>query len=184
MKITLGSYQIKMSKSYLAEHLKSNGKYTIYIKKDFQVNQNFKILMCIIQSRHSNAKKYYLFIKYNMMYDSETTLNNQEKEKEACDNLQWACSCFSGLRTAGCCVHVATVVIFLSYYRFLEEPPSAPGKTLDNFLIDIDVSDDAENETENDSVSKEGSDSISSSEDETENQETIQTRSQRYKHRR
>ena len=28
MKITLGSYQIKMSKSYLAEHLKQNGKIT------------------------------------------------------------------------------------------------------------------------------------------------------------
>ena len=33
------------------------------------------------------------------------------------------------------------IVIFLSYYRFLENPPKAPGKTLDNFLIDIDVSD-------------------------------------------
>ncbi len=118
MKITLGSYQIKMSKSYLAEHLKQNGKYTIYIKKDFQINQHFKTLMCIIQSRHSNAKKYYLFIKYKIMTDEDKRKNVEALEKDACENLQWACSCFSGLRTVGCCVHIATVVIFLSYYRF------------------------------------------------------------------
>ena len=177
MKITLGSYQIKMSKSYLAEHLKQNGKYTIYIKKDFQINQHFKTLMCIIQSRHSNAKKYYLFIKYKIMTDEDKRKNVEALEKDACENLQWACSCFSGLRTVGCCVHVATVVIFLSYYRFLDNPPNVPGKTLENFLINIDESD-----TSSRSVSEEESDSVI--EEEIENQNSIQTRTQRYKHRR
>jgi hypothetical protein len=87
MRITLGSYQIKMSKSYLAEHLKQKGKYTVYIKKDFQINQHFKTLMCIIQSRHSNAKKYYLFIKYKIMTDEDKRKNVEALENDACENL-------------------------------------------------------------------------------------------------
>ena len=73
--------------------------------------------MYIIQSRHSNAKKYYLFIKYKIMTDGDKRENIEALENDACENLQWACSCFSGLRTVGCCVNVATVVIFLSYYH-------------------------------------------------------------------
>ena len=46
------------------------------------------------------------------------------------------------MRTVGCCVHIATIIIFLSHYRHLENIPNAPGHTLnENFLIDIDLSD-------------------------------------------
>ena len=133
--------------------------------------------MYIIQSRHSNAKKYYLFIKYKIMTDEDKRKNVESLEKDASENLQWACSCFSGLRTVGCCVHIATVVIFLSYYRFLDNPPNVPGKSLENFLINIDESD-----TSSRSVSEGESDSVT--EEEIENQNSIQTRTQRYRHRR
>ena len=136
--ITFGSYQIKMSKSYLAEHFKADGKYALYIKKDFKIEDNIKTIMCIIQSRHSNAAKYFTFIRYIAISEQSKSINSIE----ACENLDWACSCFSGLRTVGCCVHIATIIIFLSHYRHLKNLPNAPGYTLnENFLIDIDLSD-------------------------------------------
>jgi hypothetical protein len=49
------------------------------------------------------------------------------------------------------------------YFRFLDNPPNVPGKTLENFLINIDESDSSSrsvSEGESDSVTEEEIDKI------------------------
>ncbi|XP_065675501.1 uncharacterized protein LOC136091722 [Hydra vulgaris] len=119
--ITFGSYQIKQSYSYLAEHLNKNGIYIILIDKNIQQVQNYKLISAEIQSRHSNATKYRLYIKYLPNIDSPESV------------LSWACGCFSGLRTCGCCSHIASIILYLCCGKYLEKLPN-PGSRLMFFL--------------------------------------------------
>lgn len=48
--------------------------------------------------------------------------------------LSWACSCFSGLRTVGSCVHVATVIFYLSYAKYQKELSKCPGFSLNRIV--------------------------------------------------
>ncbi len=94
-KVTCGPYQIKKARDYVREHLDANG--------DFQF-QACKIkpglLRCQVQSRHHNSTKYNVAVKYN-----KTTV------------VEYCCKCTAGLRTVGCCSHVATFVWYLGYAR-------------------------------------------------------------------
>jgi hypothetical protein len=54
--ITFGNYQLEQSISYLAEHFKTNGKYSIYLNKEIINNVSSNILKAKIQSRHISAK--------------------------------------------------------------------------------------------------------------------------------
>ena len=94
--LTLGIYQLKQSKSYAIEHLNQNGEYYVKIS-----NQEPHLLRARIQSRHSQSKKYDLWIKYSV--------NNVEG---------WYCSCIGGARVVGCCSHVSSIIWYLSYARF------------------------------------------------------------------
>ncbi|RMZ97971.1 E3 ubiquitin-ligase RNF213-like, partial [Brachionus plicatilis] len=64
--ITFGSYQLKQSLGYLAEHLDKNGKLIIKINKQTSLNfkPDTKVLMGRIQSRHSGAITYKVFVSY------------------------------------------------------------------------------------------------------------------------
>ena len=94
--LTLGIYQLKQSKSYAIEHLNQNGEYYVQIS-----NQEPHLLRARIQSRHSQSKKYDLWIKYSV--------NKVEG---------WYCSCIKGARVVGCCSHVSSIIWYLSYARF------------------------------------------------------------------
>ena len=94
--ITLGSYQLKQAKSYLAEHL-NNGKIMIRMCKQCLEFENSKILFSIIQCRHSKATKYRVYCKYNPSIASADSIE------------WWYCTCKSGERLVGCCTHVATI---------------------------------------------------------------------------
>lgn len=123
-KITLGSYQLKQSFSYLSEHLNTNnGKYLIKLRHEEEINTDYKLISALIQSRHSNKTKYKLFIKY---------LPNKNDYK-AIDS--WVCSCKVGLRTVGCCSHIASVIYYMSYAKYSTNPIPNPGKRLNSFLI-------------------------------------------------
>ena len=51
MNLTLGTYQLKQSKSYAIEHLDPNGEYHVKV-----ANQEKYLLRARIQSRQSNPK--------------------------------------------------------------------------------------------------------------------------------
>lgn len=102
-----GSYQLKVAASYLAEIFR-NGQFLIeYCKTDNRIIK-FKI-----NSRHISGKVYHTFVKYSL-----------DKEKPI---TGYYCKCPNGARTIGCCVHVATVIFYLSYARYQSKIPSPAG---------------------------------------------------------
>lgn len=54
-----------------------------------------------MKSRHAKAKEYQVWIKYDEIQVSG-----------------WYCLCKTGARTIGCCAHIASVIWYLSFYRF------------------------------------------------------------------
>lgn len=51
--------------------------------------------------------------------------------------LAYVCSCKSGLKQAGCCIHVATFIYYLSYARFREYRLRLPAEYLNSVLINM-----------------------------------------------
>ena len=96
-RLLFGTYQIKQSKSYVEEHLDSNGNYTIELE-----GSDDNILRCTIRSRHSNVVKYKVWIQYALIGDPIPA---------------WYCQCKAGARTIGCCAHVASIIWYLSFAR-------------------------------------------------------------------
>ena len=64
------------------------------------------LLKIRIKSRHQSSKFYLVFIRY-------------DPSKEAVEAITgWFCQFPNGLRTLGCCVHVASIVYYLCNGRF------------------------------------------------------------------
>ena len=99
-----GTYQIKMARSYAEEHM-DNGTY--HIQVDYSEPN---ILRANVQSRHSNARAYKLWIQYSF----------SQEPIEA-----WHCQCAAGARNVECCGHIASVLWYLSYARYEDFSPSS-----------------------------------------------------------
>ncbi|GBP85462.1 hypothetical protein EVAR_64760_1 [Eumeta japonica] len=99
-----GSYQLGQAISYLAELLDENGAFKMAYVKD-----QTKILKIQVQSRHISKKVYRCFIKYHPEAEGIHTIQ------------QYCCECANGLRTVGCCSHVAAVIYYLSHGRYLSK---------------------------------------------------------------
>ena len=99
-----GIYQIKQSRTYTEEHLDDNGNYIVQVAPE-----NSELLRSRIQSRHSNAVRYYAWIRYILPTNAIHS---------------WYCQCRSGARTLGCCGHVASVIWYLAYARLQNFQPS------------------------------------------------------------
>ncbi len=84
---------------------------------------NSKIIYSIIQSRHIGLKKYIVYVKYE---PQTHTLAGIES---------WYCTCKAGMRTVGCCSHVASIIFFLSYGKYLDHIPSPSSKLKSIFPI-------------------------------------------------
>jgi len=91
--LTCGVYQLKLSASYMQEHI--DGESDIHI---FREDSN--LLRVKIQSRHTSSKKYILWIRYSPT-----------------DVCAWYCTCRAGARVVGMCSHIAAVVWYLSQAR-------------------------------------------------------------------
>ena len=164
--LTFGTYQLKQSLSYLAEHL-YNGKFELLINKEKIDKDGKKILFAEIQSRHRNAIKYRSFIKYSPYSNDSNAI------------CSWYCTCLSGSRTIGCCSHIASIVYYLSFARHSSDfSISYPASHLDNFFH-VAESSDSESDSncdknDCDSFSDSGS---SNSEDEFESNESANEKS-------
>ena len=103
--VALGKYQLKQQMAYVRAHMERNdGKYTIQI-----CHENRSLFRVLLQSKHQRTKDYKIYIKLN---DDQT--------KVECI----ACTCPSGLRTIGACVHGGSVVYFLGFGRYNPQKPS------------------------------------------------------------
>lgn len=94
--ITCGSYQLRLSSSYIQEHIE--GDADIFVHKE-----DPGLIQVKLQSRHVSSRKYTLWIQFN-----ET------------DVLATYCKCRVGARVVGVCSHVAAVLWFLGYSRHEE----------------------------------------------------------------
>ena len=71
--------------------------------------ENITILKCEVKSRHINRKVYKCYVHY-----ASNTIG--------CGGIkEYVCDCANGLRTVGCCAHVATIIYFLSHARYLSK---------------------------------------------------------------
>jgi hypothetical protein len=75
-----------------------------------------KIVYAVIKSRHSNSTKYNVYVKYQTNSNSVDAIES------------WYCTCKAGMRTVGCCSHVASIIYFLSHGKYLEHIPNPNSK--------------------------------------------------------
>lgn len=99
---TLGTYQIKMCKSYILEHISKNSEFQIQYCT-FPDERN--LIRVKLPSRHVANKVYNVYIKYEPNGQGYESITN------------YYCKCKSGCRTVGCCTHVCAVVWYLSHAR-------------------------------------------------------------------
>ncbi|CAF3381748.1 unnamed protein product [Rotaria socialis] len=94
--LTLGVYQLKQARAYIAEHMSTDGAYSVKI-----TNQRSDLLRAQVQSRHKANVKYDVYIQY----DSKNITG-------------WYCTCPNGSRVVGCCAHIASIIYYLSFGRY------------------------------------------------------------------
>lgn len=99
-----GTYQLKQAVSYLGELLD--------VDNQLQINYLIEekgILKTEVRSRHINSKTYKCFIHYT-------------PDDTGIDAIKgYCCDCANGLRTVGCCSHVAAIIYYLAHGRFLSK---------------------------------------------------------------
>lgn len=118
-KISLGSYQLKMTRSYLAEHMrKSNNELELYeypIEKiqqtfDFFIEKgnkvNLKIYFTKMYSRFQSKKYHMVYIMCDLSKNGVNAISG------------YSCDCKHGLRMVGSCCHTIALISYLSHYRF------------------------------------------------------------------
>ncbi|KAK3109143.1 hypothetical protein FSP39_023866 [Pinctada imbricata] len=102
--LTCGVYQLKQASSYTKEHLDDYGDYS------FDIHHLAEGMIRVrIQSRHISAKRYFLWIEFDF-----SDVNEPIKA--------YYCQCKAGMRTVGCCAHVASVLWYLGYKRHSDKP--------------------------------------------------------------
>lgn len=109
--ITLGSYQLKQSLSYIAQHLNENDNkgYIIEVYKE----PSEYIVRARIRSRHQSQAKYLVYVQYDPTKPGDSAIQ------------EWCCRCRNGLRTVGCCSHIASLIYYLAYGRYRDDPHPA-----------------------------------------------------------
>lgn len=110
---SLGVYQLKQAKSYYGEHLQPDGAFIIElgggipqeIVRELE-GENLWIVRGRIQSRHTQSKKYYVYIALDRAANGRQAL------------AHYYCTCNVGKRTIGCCSHTMTIVWYMGYARY------------------------------------------------------------------
>lgn len=126
--LALGTYQLKLAKSYCGEHLQ-NGLYTIDVCRENAINDlpnvqgnNVWLLRGRIQSRHVRARTYYTYIVIDLNQVGRNAIT------------QHYCTCLTGRRTIGSCAHLISIVWYLGYARY--NAFHAPAIFLNDVIID------------------------------------------------
>lgn len=97
-----GSYQLSQMISYLGEMLEDDNTLNLKFIKEAP-----NIIRFDVKSRHISAKTYKCYVKYN----------TESVGIEAIEG--YCCNCANGLRTICCCSHIASLIYYLSYGRYL-----------------------------------------------------------------
>lgn len=146
--ITFGTYQLRQSLSYLAEHMKED-RFDIMVAKERLDFEGGKLLSAHIHSRHKNAVLYKCYIKYLPLIAGANSID------------EWYCTCATGNKTVGCCVHLASIIYYLSCLKY-KSSIIKPADELTNFfdpLIKESDDDDESNDDPDDCIQKDNKES-------------------------
>lgn len=116
-RITIGVYQLKQASSYAREHLNDDEGYILFAHREEP-----GVIRIKIQSRHTSAKQYQLWIRYES--------NSFDPIKE------WYCQCKNGARVVGCCAHISSVLWYLGLYRHLDSVPECHSDKYPEYELD------------------------------------------------
>lgn len=116
---TFGVYQIHQAPSYVSDTEDEFGSYDMFFHPLLGKN----IIRFKIQSRHTSNAKYLLWIGYNPIKQGTNSITG------------YYCKCPNGSRMVGCCAHIAAVLWYLSYARYLGRIV-APGADLASLVRD------------------------------------------------
>lgn len=99
-----GTYQLSQAICYLGELLDEKDD-----EFDIEYSIEKDLLRFHVQSRHVKKNVYVCYIQYKANQDD-------------LDGIPlYCCNCANGYRTVGSCCHVAAIIYYLSYARYLEE---------------------------------------------------------------
>lgn len=96
-----GTYQFQQAVSYLAEMTNAENEIDLHY-----LIETPDIIKVQVRSRHISRKTYNCFINYKPNSIGYEGI------------LRYCCECANGLRTIGCCSHVAAIIYYLSHARF------------------------------------------------------------------
>ena len=116
--ITLGTYQVTKAISYVAEHLeRRNNLVMVY-------NVKKSLITLKIQSRHKFSTEYKIWVKYTPNGNGKNSIKGL------------VCSCPSGLRTVGCCIHITSALLYLGNLTRYDSREFYPAKILNSLFKD------------------------------------------------
>lgn len=117
-KITLGTYQLEMAKSYASMHIENSGGEFLCFYVPDEITEHFFeeiiseknvsepiLVMVRMASRFKNKKTHDSFILADRSKVGASSI------------IGYYCKCKHGLRTVGCCSHVATTILYLGFAR-------------------------------------------------------------------
>lgn len=120
--ITLGSYQLKQAKSYAHEHKKAKVdefevEFVCYVCDDGVTRRAFADIIAEknIESPVLVYTQLASRFRSKKSYDSYILADANKDGPEGI--IGYFCKCRHGLRTIGCCSHIATTIYFLCYAR-------------------------------------------------------------------
>ncbi|KAH3779548.1 hypothetical protein DPMN_157481 [Dreissena polymorpha] len=125
--LTLGTYQLKLTGSYIQEYLGSDCNLQLYREME-------GLIRVRLQSRHVSSRSYLIWIRY----DSDHIIG-------------WYCRCKCGSRTVGTCSHVASVLWYLGQQIPLSREPGVKdwGQYLDDAAEVPEAVDSSDSEESN-----------------------------------
>ena len=137
--VVLGSYQIRMAKSYIADHLQQSDINEEQLEFIVELcDKHDDLVRARFQSRHSNRKKYIATVQFNEQNEKPIT--------------GWYCTCSVGGREVGMCSHVTALLWHMGVERATVSTSAHPlsaSKLLSAIDDSMKFSDD-ENNSDND----------------------------------
>lgn len=121
----IGTYHVKLAKSYCYEHIRGTDVYSIEIYRhperiNFNDDEENSLIRCRIKSRHVQRRTYYCYVAYGRHEISA-----------------YCCSCIHGRRTLGSCAHIMSIIYYLAWARH-EGDLVQPAGFLDAVCLDVE----------------------------------------------
>lgn len=131
--ITVGVYQLGLAPSYVQDKLQrqDNDEYQLELMLNEDRLPESGFLRVRTFSRFRNATRHQAWIAYR---SSEQEAGHEDEDEDGSLILGYYCTCYSGARTLGTCAHIASILWFLGYARYIPDIRFPSSRLLDAIL--------------------------------------------------